>query len=180
MPRPVRRLLSAITLAVILGASGALTLPAAALATTAASVEVPIAIAPAEGTFLEPGTVVLEWTAVGAADGYEVTWATDAGDDAGTATTSGTSLGVEVDSGSFVWQVRALPDGTWSVPATFHADPELPTLALPEEPAAAPVVARPGLDAVPGGVWIGGALGFSAVFLLAVVLQSRVRREQDA
>lgn len=174
MPRPIRRLFSALVLAVALGVLGA---PAAALA---ASPEAPVAVAPVEGSFVEPGPVVLEWTAVDAPEGYEVAWATGAGENAGTAATVETSATIQVESGSFTWQVRALPDGAWSAPATFHADLELPTLVLPEQPAAAPVTTRQGLDAIPGSVWIGGALGFSAVFLVVVVLQSRVHREQDA
>ena len=175
MPRPVRRLLAAIALAVTLGAGGALAVPGVALAVAS---EAPVAVAPEEGTFLEPGTIVLEWTGVEAPQGYEVAWTADAG--TGSASTTGTSAAVTVDSGSFSWQVRALPDGDWSAPATFHVDLELPTLAVPEEPVAAPVVARQGFETIPGSVWIGGALGFSAVFLVVVVLQSRVRREQDA
>ena len=177
MPRPARRLLAAIALAVALGAAGGLALPGAALA---AAPDAPVAIGPEDGAFVDTGSVVLEWTAVEAPAGYEVTWAAD-GRAAGTAATTATSIGIEVEGGSFTWQVRALPDGTWSSPATFHLDVELPTLPMPEEPVpAAPATPRPGFEAVPGGVWIGGALGFSAVFLVVVVIQSRLRREQDA
>ena len=180
MPRPARRLLAAIALAVALGAAGGLALPGAALA---AEPDAPVAIGPEGGAFVETGSLVLEWTAVEAPEGYEVTWAVDGGA-AGTAATTATSIGIEVEGGSFTWQVRALPDGTWSSPATFHVDVELPTLPMPEEPVAAtsatPAASRPGFEAVPGGVWIGGALGFSVVFLVVVVIQSRLRRGQDA
>jgi hypothetical protein len=178
VPRPARRLLAAIALAASLGATGALAVPGVA---SASVVDAPVAVAPEEGGFLEPGAVVLEWTAVEAPHGYEVTWSADGGDNAGTAATAQTSVAIEVVGGSFSWQVRAVPDGAWSTPATFHTDLELPTLALPEEPAAAPAVAgREGLDGIPGGVWVVGALGFSVVFLAVVVVQSRIRREQDA
>jgi hypothetical protein len=178
VPRPARRLLAAIALAVALGTTGVLAVPSAALA---APGDVPVAIAPEEGAFVEPGTVVLEWTAVEAPAGYEVTWSAD-GADPGTASTAQTSVAIDIEGGSFSWQVRALPDGAWSTPASFHADIELPTLAVPEQqPATAPVATGPqGLETIPGGVWIGGALGFSAVFLVVVVIQSRLRREQDA
>ncbi|WP_395640405.1 hypothetical protein [Pseudolysinimonas sp.] len=179
MPRLARRLFSAIVLAVVVGVCGAsiaLALPATA---HAAEPDAPAAVAPEEGAFLEPGTVVLEWTPVDAPNGYEVTWSVDGGDPATMIATS-TATAIEVESGSFSWQVRALPDGAWSAPATFHVDLELPTLPLPEHPAATPTVARPGGDAVPGGVWVIGALGFSVVFLAAVVIQTRIRREQDA
>lgn len=179
VPRPARRLLAAIALAVALGATGALTGPGAAFA---AGSDVPVAVAPAEGAFVEPGSVVLEWTAVDAPGGYEVTWSNDDGEGLGTASTDQVSVAIDIDGGSFSWQVRALPDGAWSTPATFHADLELPTLAVPEQqPAAVPVAVGPhGFAAIPGGVWIGGALGFSAVFLVVVVIQSRLHREQDA
>jgi hypothetical protein len=177
VPRPARRLLAAIALAVALGAAGGLALPGAALA---AGPDAPVAIGPEEGAFVDTGSVVLEWTAVEAPEGYEVAWTADGGA-AGSATATATSIGIEVDGGSFTWQVRALPGGAWSTPATFHVDVELPTLPMPEEPVvAAPATPRPGLEAVPGGVWIGGALGFSVVFLVVVVIQSRLRREQDA
>ena len=177
MPRPARRLLSAIVLALTIGAAGVAVSPQAALA---AAPDVPVAISPEEGAFVAPGPVVLSWTAVAAPAGYEVTWSTDAGA-AGTASSPTTSTTIEADGGSFSWQVRALPDGAWSEPATFHADVELPTLADQgqEQPAVAPATPLPGLDAIPGSVWVAGALGFSAVFLAAVVIQSRVRREQD-
>lgn len=160
----------------VLGASFALALPATA---HAAGPDAPVAVAPEEGAFVEPGSIVLEWTPVDAPQGYEVTWSAD-GADAATVLSTSTTTAIEVESGSFSWQVRALPDGVWSAPATFHVDLELPTLPLPEQPAATPTVTRPGIESVPGGVWVIGALGFSVVFLAAVVLQSRVRREQDA
>lgn len=173
MPRPARRVIAATALAVV----AVLGFATPALAE---SPDVPVAVAPEEGAFLEPGTVVLEWTGVEATQGYEVSWETDTGANAGTASTAEPSTAVEVATGSFVWRVRALPDGEWSVPATFHVDPQLPTLALPEEPAAVPATPAQGFESVPGGVWIAGALAFSAVFLVIVVIQSRLRREQDA
>ena len=177
MPRPARRLLAAIALAVALGVAGGLALPGAALA---AAPDAPVAIGPEDGAFVDTGSVVLEWTAVEAPEGYEVTWSAEGGAP-GTAATTATSIGIEIVGGSFTWQVRALPGGPWSLPATFHADVQLETLPMPEEPvAAAPATARPAFEAIPGGVWIGGALGFSAVFLVVVVIQSRLRREQDA
>lgn len=176
MPRPVRRLLSAIALAVMLGVAGGLALPGAALA---ASPDAPVAVAPAEGSFVEPGAVVLEWTAVDAPQGYEVSWAAEGGENAGTAATAQTTVTIDVESGSFSWRVRALPDGEWSAPASFHADLDLPTLPLPDQPAA-PAAAPQGLEAIPGGVWIVGALAFSVVFLAVVVVQSRIGRERDA
>jgi hypothetical protein len=175
VPPSARRLFTAIALAVTLGAAGGLAFPGGAIATTR---DAPVAVAPEEGAFVEPGTVVLAWSPVDALAGYEVTWATDGGAEAGAITTTQTSIAIEVGAGSYSWQVRALPDGDWSAPATFFADVELPTLPLPEQPAVAP--ARPGLDAVPGSVWIGGALGFSVVFLVIVVVQSRIHRERDA
>ncbi len=178
MPRSARRLLPVIALAIALGAAGGIAVPNAASASGPS--DVPVAVAPEEATVLGPGPVVLEWTAVDAPQGYEVSWATDAGDDAGTATVSGTSVPIEVASGSYVWQVRVLPDGAWSLPATFFADLQLQTLPLPDEPVVAAASARSGSEALPGGVWIGGALGFSIVFLAAVAIQSRLRREQDA
>jgi hypothetical protein len=180
VPRPLRRLFAATALAVALGAAGTLAVPLAALA---ASAEAPVAVAPEDGGFVEPGTVVLEWTAVDAPAGYEVSWSADGGQNAGTGATTQTSLAIQIEDGAFSWQVRALPDGEWSPAATFYVDLDLPTLALPEQaaPAAAPAAAgRGGIEAVPGVVWIGGALGFSAVFLAVVVVQARLRRAQDA
>lgn len=167
-------------LAVLLGALGGVTLPITALA---ASTD-PTPVAPAEGAFLEASTVVLEWTAAEAPLGYEVSWrSTDDADETDVVEAVEPTTTIEVAGGSYSWQVRALPDGAWSAPSTFHVDLELPTLALPEE--AAPAPAQPtalpsALDRVPGGVWVLGALGFSAVFLAAVVVQSRRHREQDA
>lgn len=184
MTRPVRRLFAAIALAVVFGAAGGLAAPSIA---EAAASDAPVAIAPDEGTSLAPGTIVLEWTAVAASDGYEVTWSTGADGGIGSLSTAEATAAIEVESGSVSWQVRALPDGEWSAPATFHVDPELPTLAVPEQPAeqpaavpAVPDIVPPGVGAIPGGVWILGALGFSVVFLAVVVIQSRVRRERDA
>lgn len=170
-------------LTVLLGAVGGLTLPITALAATPD----PTPVAPAEGAFLEASTVELEWTDAGSPLGYEVSWRStdDTGDadESGVVEAAGPTTTIEVAGGSYSWQVRALPDGAWSAPSTFHVDLELPTLALPEE--AGPVPAQPAalpsaIDRVPGGVWVVGALGFSAAFLAVVVVQSRRHREQDA
>lgn len=165
-----------------LGAAASLGSPSPVQAAAADTPDVPVAVAPEEGAFVETDPVVLAWTAVDAPGGYEVAWATDTGEDAGTATTTAATTTVALAGGSYTWRVRVLPDGDWSLPATFHLDLELTTLPLPAEPqpAAAPATPRPGLEGVPGGVWIIGALGFSVVFLVVVVVQSRVRREQDA
>lgn len=180
MPRPARRLVVALALATAVTVPGILVLPAAASAAPVAAVDGPEVVAPEEGAFVDPAAVVLEWTAVPAPGGYEVAWSSETGE-GGVVTSDSTSTTIQVDGGTFTWQVRALPDGEWSAPATFHADLELPTLPLPEQPAvAAPATPRPGLDGIPGSVWIIGALGFSAVFLAAVVIQSRVQRERDA
>jgi hypothetical protein len=180
VPRPARRLLAVIALAITLGAAGSLAVSGSAPASASESPDAPVAVAPEEGAFLDPGSIVLEWTAVDAPAGYEVSWANDEGGDAGTASVTGTSVPIEVEGGSYAWRVRVLPDGAWSMPRTFHADVQLETLPLPAEPAPAAAAARPDPASVPGGVWIGGALGFAVVFLVVVVIQSRLRREQDA
>lgn len=179
MPRPARRLLVALALATVVAVPGILALPAPVLAAPLTVVDAPEVLAPEEGAFVDPAEVVLQWTAVPAPGGYEVTWSSESGE--GIVTSDSTSTTIQVDGGTFTWQVRALPDGEWSAPATFHADVELPTLPLPEQPAVAvPATPQQGFGAIPGSVWIIGALGFSAVFLAAVVIQSRVQRERDA
>lgn len=186
MPGPARRLFAAIALALTLGAAAGIGLPGAAAAVSAAQLagsDAPAAVAPEEGALVESGEVVLEWTPAEAPAGYGVIWRL-AGDvlDAGSSTAFTTAATIHVDAGSYVWQVRVLPDGDWSPPATFRADLELPTLVLPEQADAgdaAPTATRHGIAAVPDSVWIVGALGFSAVFLAAVAVQSRVRREPD-
>jgi hypothetical protein len=167
-------------LAVLLGVGGGMALPM----TAEAAGSDPTPVAPAEGAFVEDSTVVLEWTTSDAPLGYEVSWSsTDVADESGLVSTSEPTTTIEVDGGSYTWQVRALPEGAWSAPATFHVDVELPTLALPEDAGAVPAeaAARPsGIEQVPGSVWILGALAFAAVFLAVVVVQSRLHREQDA
>jgi hypothetical protein len=174
--RPARRLLSRIALALALAGLVALGAPTAAVAGD----EVPRPVAPTAGAVLTSTSVVLEWTDV-AADGYQVSWAsTPGGDVTGLATATVTTMTVAVDAGSYEWRVRALPDGEWSAPATFLVDLDLPTLGLPEDGSATPVVAARGSDDVPGGVWIAGAVGFAVLFLGVVVVQARRQREREA
>ena len=184
MPRSVRRLVAATVLALALSAGAAGVAPGAA---RAASTETPapVVVAPVEGSHLEPGAVELAWAPVDGAAGYEVRWTADLGGDPVEGlepVPGGTSLSLAAEEGaSYTWQVRALPDGAWSSPGTFYVDLQLPTLGLPEQPAATGgTTGRGGPDGVPGEVWIAIALGFSAVLLVAVFVQSRTRREQDA
>lgn len=171
------RLFAATTLALMLGGLAALAMPTGA----AAGIADPTPIAPEGGAVLASGTVVLEWTDVAAPEGYQVAWSSaDQPGEAELATTTASTLTVELSGGSYEWAVRALPDGDWSGPANFHVDLELPTLGLPADGSAAPVVDGRGRGDIPGGVWIAGALGFSAVLLGAVVIQSRRNREQQA
>lgn len=177
MPRPARRLFAAIVLALACGAATNFVAPEPA---HAVAPDAPVVVAPAQDAFVDAGPVTLGWTDVGAAQGYEISWTSEDGA-TGTAATTETTVEVQLDGGTYVWQVRALPGGEWSQPATFHADLQLETLALPEQPATpSSATPRTGVDAVPGGVWVLGALGFSAVFLVIVVTQSRLHREQDA
>jgi hypothetical protein len=177
MSRPARRLFAATALAAVLGALAALGWPAAAFAGSAD----PAPTLPEDGAFVDGASVVLEWTDVAAPEGYQVSWtATDVADEAGVATATLPTMTIAVAGGSYEWRVRVLPDGEWSAPATFHVDLELPTLGLPEDGSAAPLAGGRGADRIPGGLWVGGAVGFAAVFLVIVVVQSRRHREQDA
>lgn len=177
MSRPARRLLTGTVLALVIAGLAALGVPTGA----AAGGTVPTPTVPDEGAFLADTSIVLEWTAVAAPEGYQVSWtSTDTADESGLATATIPTMTVAVAGGSYEWRVRTLPDGEWSAPATFHVDLELPTLGLPENGSAAPVVAGRRGDDIPGAVWIAGALGFSVIFLGTVVIQSRRQREREA
>lgn len=150
----------------------------------------PAPVAPLDGATVASDAVVLRWTEVPGAR-YEVLWSDDGTVDAGGVIEDGTAVTVEGTSlelsdagpGSYVWQVRVLPEGSWSPFSTFSVETELETHALPVESDAPPVAPEggttdEGLAAIPAAVWIGGAVLF-ALLLLVVVFRHARRRPPE-